>query len=106
MKFLALCVLSIAATIQPVLAGEATCWTSADGNHLVFPPSRMAVSYYHDRMAEPCDAIATNSPLRWRIWCDVSSRAGQAYFVPASTHGHDQVLWDGQTFYRDRHCGW
>jgi hypothetical protein len=94
----------------PALAGgaPASCWSSAEGSHLVVPPVRMAVSYYHDRTVEPCDAMPTESPLSWHIWCDVSSRSGLAYYVPAGPgHGRsDRVLWDGQTFFPDRRCTW
>jgi hypothetical protein len=99
-----LCLASlIAATAQPALA--ASCWSSPDGSRLMFPPVRTAVTYTHNGVMEPCEVI-DSTKHEMKVWCDISSVTGVAYFMPRwhSPSGRSEVIWDGQTFYRDSAC--
>ena len=90
-------------TLQPAFA--ASCWSSANGNHLVFPAEHYVVSYRHAGMVEACNLHPVDR-LSARVWCDLSSATGVVRLLAAHRHpsAADRVWWDGQVFSRDEAC--
>jgi hypothetical protein len=99
MKSLFIALAMIAATLQPALA--ASCWSSANGYHLLFPPVTTTATYSHGGMVETCSLHALDRASA-RVWCDVSSVSGTAYLVAAHRQASrtDRLWWDGRYFAR------
>ncbi len=89
----------LALTVQPALADS--CWISESGSRVIFPAQNVAVTYAHDGMVEPCSATPQGRDA-WRVWCDVSSRNGDAYSGAGRTG--PVLVWDDQPFFRDPDC--
>lgn len=89
----------LALTVQPALADS--CWISQSGSRVVFPADKVAVTYAHDGMAEPCTAEPQGRGA-WRVWCEVSARNGRAY-IGVGRAG-PVLVWDDQPFFRDPDC--
>jgi len=86
--------------LQPALA--ASCWSSADGGHLLFAPEQQVATYWHrDGLVEACNLMPF-SRSEARVWCDVSSMTGVSHLVAAHRRlsAADRLWWDDRYFVR------
>ena len=100
MKPLLVALAMSALTLQPAMA--ASCWSSANGSHLLFPPTGLTATYAHGWTVETCDL----TKLNWssaRVWCDVSSVSGVTHLISAHRRpsAADRVWWDGHYYVRE-----